>query len=106
MALSIESRALRESYEMFTDEVDPDTVIRKFYSKLLLTRAEKAKAMQTTLTKGQQLDVVFDCLESRVSADPSVFNKLVQVLLEEPALEGVGKKMQGQGYCSPYLTAL
>ena len=97
MALSRESRALRESYEMFTSEVDPDTVIRKLYSKLLLTRAEKAKVMQTTLTKGQQLDVIFDCLESRVATDPSVFNTLVQVLLEEPALEGVGKKMQGQG---------
>ena len=48
MALSRESRALRESYEMFTGEVDPDTVIRKLYSKLLLTRAEKAKVMQTT----------------------------------------------------------
>ena len=95
MALSRESRALRESYEVFTSGVDPGSVIKKLYSKLLLTPEEKGKAKQKMLTKDEQLDVIFDCLERRVSADPSVFNQLVQVLLEEPALEAVGKKMQG-----------
>ena len=95
MALSKESRALRESYEVFTSGVDPGSVIKKLYSKLLLTPEEKRSATQRTLTADQQLDLVFECLERRVSADPSVFNKLVHVLLEEPTLEAVGRTMQG-----------
>ena len=102
MEFSRESRALRESYAAFKRGADPDTVITMLYSKLLLTPEKKRKAKQKTLTVDEQLHVVFDCLERRVSADPSVFNKLVQVLLEEPALESVGKKMRGERgwYCS------
>jgi len=51
--------------------------------------------LQSTLTPGRQLSCVYDCLERRVSSDPSNFHKVVKVLLNEPALEGVGKKMQG-----------
>lgn len=90
-----ESRALRRSYEVFTSEVDPSTIIKKLYSKFLLTRSERERATQRTLTKHQQLEEVFDCLERRVSTDPSVFNTLVNMLLEESALEGVGNKMLG-----------
>ena len=102
MELSRESRALRESYAVFKGGADPDTVITMLYTALLLTREEKGRATQSTLSAHQQLDVVFDCLERRVSADPSVFNQLVQVLLEEPALAAVGRKMQGEsgGWCS------
>ena len=95
MALSRESRALRKNYAAFKRGTDPDTVITMLYSEFLLTPEEKERATQSTLTARKQLDVVFECLERRVSADPSVFNKLVQVLLEEPALEAVGKKMRG-----------
>ena len=95
MALSRESRALRESYAAFKGGADPDTVITVLYTKLLLTREEKGKAKQKTLTVDEQLDVVFDCLERRVSVDPSVFSTLMEILLEEPALEAVGRKMQG-----------
>jgi len=96
MELSRESRALRESYAAFKRGADPDTVITMLYSKLMLTREEKGKAKQKTLTVDEQLDVVFDCLERRVSADPSVFHKLTQVLLEEPVLAAVGKKMRSE----------
>lgn len=95
MANSRESRALRKSYEVFMSGVDPGSVITKLYSKFLLTRDERGRAMQSTLTAAQQLDTVFECLERRVSADPSVFNELVLVLMEEPALERVGMKMRG-----------
>ena len=95
MALSRESRALRESYAAFKRGAEPNTIITMLYSKLLLTPEEKGKAKQKTLTVDEQLDVIFDCLERRVSADPSVLNQLIEVLLEEPALEAVGKKMQG-----------
>ena len=102
MELSRESRALRESYAVFKRGADPDTVITMLYSKLLLTPEEKERATQSTLTAGRQLDVLFECLERRVAADPSVFNQLVQVMLEEPALAAVGRKMQGEtgGCCS------
>ena len=95
MALSRESRALRESYAAFKRGAEPNTIITMLYSKLLLTPEEKGKAKQKTLTVDEQLDVIFDCLERRVSADPSVLNQLIEVLLEEPALEAVGRKMQG-----------
>lgn len=95
MALSKESRALRRCYAFFTREVDPNTVVPILYGDFLLTLEEKRRAMQKSLTAGEQLNVVFDCLERRVSADPAVFHKLVQVLLGEPALEAVGKKTQG-----------
>ena len=95
MALSRESRALRESYAAFKRGAEPNTIITMLYSKLLLTPEEKGKAKQKTLTVDEQLDVIFDCLERRVSVDPSVFSTLMEVLLEEPALEAVGKKMQG-----------
>ena len=95
MALSRESRVLRESYAVFKRGVDRDTVITLLYIKFLLTPEEKARATVPTLTADQQLDVVFEALERRVSADPSVFHNLVQVLLEKPALAAVGRKMQG-----------
>lgn len=95
MALSREVRALRTSYEAFLRGVDPNVVITRLYSKLLLTQEERERAMQRTLTPLQQLDEVFGSLERRVSTDPSVFNVLVRVLLEEPTLEAVGNKMQG-----------
>jgi len=102
MELSRESRALRKSYADFNRGADPDAVITMFYSKFLLTPEEKERATQSTLTARKQLDVLFECLERRVSADSSVFNKLVQVLLEEPALAAVGKNMRGErkGCCS------
>lgn len=97
MALSIsrESRALRASYVVFKRGTDPDTVVTVLYSKFLLTPEEKQRALQETLTPGQQLDKIFDCLERRVSANANVFHKVVQMLLNEPALEEVGKNMQG-----------
>lgn len=95
MELSTESRALRKSYAAFKNGADPDTVITVLYTELLLTPEEKERATQSTLTARKQLEVVFESLERRVSADPSVFNKLIQVLLEEPALGAVGRKMQG-----------
>ena len=102
MELSRESRALRESYAVFKRGVTPNTVITMLYSKLLLTPEEKGEAKQKMLTADEQMDVVFESLERRVSADPTVFNQLVQVLLEEPALAAVGRKMQGEsgGWCS------
>jgi len=101
MELSRESRALRESCVAFKRGADPDTIITMLYSKLLLTPEEKGKAKQKTLTADEQMEVVFESLERRVSTDPSVFHKLVQVLLEEPALAAVGRKMQGErgGWC-------
>ena len=95
MELSRESRALRESYAAFKRGADPDTVITILYSELLLTREEKGKAKQKTLTADEQLDVIFDSLERRVSTDPSVFITLVRVLRKEPALEAVAKEIQG-----------
>lgn len=92
---SIESIALCRSYTVFKRGADPDVVITMLYTELLLTQEEKGRAMQRTLTADQQLDVVFECLEKRVSADPSVFHKLVKMLLENPALKAVGNKMQG-----------
>ena len=96
MALSREARALRRSNVVFKRGVDPDNVISVLYSKFLLTPEERGRATQKTLTADQQLDVVFDWLERRVSVQPTVFHELVQVLQDEPALEAVGKKMQGQ----------
>ena len=95
MALSKEMRTLRKSCEVFTSEVDPDFIINKLYSKFLLTSQERERALQRTQTPVQQLNWIYDCLERRVSADPSNFHKVVKVLLNEPALERVGKKMQG-----------
>ena len=96
MALSRESRALRQSYETFKRTVEPYTIIMVLYSNFMLTPEEKGRAMQGEQTADQpRLDVVFDCLERRVSTDPSVFNKLVQLFLEEPALEEMGRRMQG-----------
>ena len=95
MSVSRESRALRKSYDVFTSGVSPDYVIKKAYSEHWLTPDERERATQRTLTPNEQLEVVFQCLERRVSVNPSVFHKLVQVLLEEPALEMAGKKMRG-----------
>ena len=95
MEFSKESRALRRSYATFKNGADPDTVTTVLYTELLLTPEEKERAKQSTLTAREQLEVLFKCLERRVSADPSVFKKLVDRLLEEPALEAVGMKMQG-----------
>ena len=74
---------------------EPNTVVMVLYSKFLLTPEEKGKVMQNAQDAGWQLDVFFGFLERLVSADPSVFHKLVQMLLNEPALEEVGKKIQG-----------
>ena len=90
-----ELRALDKSYEVFTRGADPDTVIRKFYSNGLLTPEERERAMQRMLTRYQQLEEVFKGLRTRVFVEPSAFNTAVQLLLEEPALGILGKKMQG-----------
>lgn len=92
MALSREYRALRKSCEVFTSGVDPESVVNKLYSKFLLTSEERLSALQKTLTKVQQLNEVYNSLEKRVTANPSDFHKVVEVLLKEPALEAVGKK--------------
>ena len=90
-----EFRALIRNYEAFTRGADPDTVVKKFYSNGLLTREEHENATLTTLTASQQLDVVFRGLQRRVSTNRAAFNKAVKLLLEEPALEELGVKMQG-----------
>lgn len=94
MELSRESRALRKSYAVFKRGVDPDAIVTVLYSRLLLTIEEKRKATHRMLTTDQQLDTVLECLESRVSTDPSVFHVVVEALLKESALEAVGRKMQ------------
>lgn len=95
MAFSRESKTLCHCFLVFKRAVDPDTIITVLYSEFLVMREERGRAIQKTLTTDQQLDMDFKCLERRVSADPSVFPRLVQVLLAEPALEGVGKATRG-----------
>lgn len=89
-----EFRALIKSYEVFTCGADPDTVVKKFYSNGLLTREEYENSTLTMLTASQQLDVAFKGLQRRVLINPAAFNKAVKLLLEEPALEELGMKMQ------------
>lgn len=95
MAQTSELRALDKSYEVFTRGADPDTVARKFYSNGLLTPEDRGRATQRMLTADQQLDEVFKGLRRRVSINPSAFSTAVNLLLEEPALAELGKKMQG-----------
>ena len=88
LGLSAESRALRRSNTVFTRGVDPDNLVTVLYSNFLLTPEEYEKASQTAAPGNQRLKVMFMALERRVSANPSVFHTLIQVLQGEEALKG------------------
>lgn len=79
----------------FKRGTDQDIIITVLYSEFLLTREEKGRGEQKTLTADEQLEADFDCLERRMSADPSLLNMLVQLLRKKTALEAVGKIIQG-----------
>ena len=96
VSTSVESRAIRRSYKIFKDSVDPDNLVKVLYSKMLLTREERQKAMQRTETDSQKLEEVVKALERRISADPTVFHTVVQAVMVEPALEAVERKMIGK----------
>lgn len=95
MALSIESRALQASYEVFTTIADPTTLVTLLYSNDLMAWEEKSRAMLITLTPSQQLNVAYDSLMRRVNSNPLVLPKVVQVLMMEPTLAAVGRKIEG-----------
>ena len=80
LGLSAESRALRRSNTVFTRGVDPDNLVTVLYSNFLLTPEEYEKASQTAAPGDQRLKTMFMALERRVSASPSVFHTLIQVL--------------------------
>ena len=109
LGLSVESRALRRSNTVFTRGVDPDNLVTVLYSNFLLTPEEYEKASQTTAPGDQRLKVMFMALERRVSANPSVFHTLIQVLQWEEALKDVADVMQGEPnllICAMSLTCL
>ena len=93
---SVSLRAFRRGYKIFKDGVDPDTLENVLYSSLLLTSAEHEKAIQPTATDTQKLQDILKALERRIRTDPNNFNILLKCLMEEPALEGVAKKLQGE----------
>ena len=93
---SVASRAFRRSHKLFKDGVDPDNLVEVLYSKMLLTREEKAKAVKMTETDSQKLDEIVKALERRISANPTVFHTVVQAIMAEPALEAVGHQMKGE----------
>lgn len=94
MALSEESKALRQSCAVFKKCIDPANIVNVLYSSLLLTPEERSKAIQKTLNDGEKLDEIFSAMERRVSADPKKFHDLVRVLEVEPAMASVAKEMQ------------
>ena len=96
LGLSAESRALRRSNTVFTRGVDPDNLVTVLYSNFLLTPEEYEKASQATAPGDQRLKAMFMALERRVSANPSVFHTLIQVLQWEEALKDVADVMQGE----------
>ena len=96
VSTSVVSRAFRRSYKLFKESVDPDNLVKVLYSNMLLTRDEREKAVQMTETDSQKLEEVVKALERRISADPTVFNTVVQALVAEPALEAVGHQMKGK----------
>ena len=96
ISTSVASRALRKSYKLFKDSVDPDSLVAVLYSNMLLTPDERERATQKTETANQRLQVILMALERRISADPNVFHTLLTALMAEPALEAVGRGMKGE----------
>ena len=108
LGLSAESRALRRSNTVFIRGVDPDNLVTVLYSNFLLTPEEYEKASQTAAPGDQRLKTMFKALERRVSANPSVFHTLIQVLQGEEALKDVADVMKGESnlICEMSLTCL
>ena len=96
MAMSAESRALQRSNAAFKRGVDPDNLVTVLYSNFLLTREEKAKATQKTLTPEERSEEIFAALERRVSVEPICLKNLIQALKDEPATASLGGKIQGK----------
>ena len=96
LGLSAESRALRRSNTVFTRGVDPENLVTVLYSNFLLTPEEYEKASQATAPGDQRLKAMFKALECRVSANPSVFHTLIQVLQGEEVLKDVADVMKGE----------
>ena len=92
---SVALRALRKSYQIFSDGVDPDHFATVLNSKLLLTREEFQRTTQRTETDHQKLQEILKALERRISVNPNVFRTMLEVLLAEPALEEVGHRIEG-----------
>ena len=76
--------------------MDPDNLVTVLYSNFLLTPEEYEKASQTAAPGDQRLKAMFMALERRVSANPSVFHTLIQVLQWEEALKDVADVMKGE----------
>ena len=89
-------KALRRSYKLFKDSVDPDYFATVLYSNLLLTREEHEKAIHRTATDSEKLKELLKALERRISADPNVFDTVLQALKTEPALEAVVQEIKGE----------
>ena len=76
--------------------MDPDNLVTMLYSNFLLTPEEYEKASQTAASGDQRLKAMFMALERRVSANPSVFHTLIQVLQGEEVLKDVADVMKGE----------
>jgi hypothetical protein len=66
ISTSVASRALRKSYKLFKDSVDPDSLVAVLYSNMLLTPDERERATQKTETANQRLQVILMALERRI----------------------------------------
>ena len=73
------------------DRVNPSDIATPLFMEYLLTKQELTYATQQALTKGEQLQEIYDVLESRVSVNPQHFHTLVEI----PALKDVGDHMKG-----------
>ena len=91
----MEAKALRKSYKIFMDRVNPADIVLPLFMEHLLTTHERSYAVLQTREEDDRLQGIYEAVERHVSANPLHFHTLVEILQREPALKDVGDHMKG-----------
>ena len=73
-------------------------IANSLFSKKIIPTQVKDKVLNPHLDITERVVALLDCVESRMEAVPSDFNKVVHILEEEPFLESLAKDLV-ESYC-------
>ena len=86
--------AFRSQRDILTHlvQLDLPNIANKLYDKSIIPVAALAEAMDTHVASDRTVSLLSE-VEDRISAEPHVFTKFVQILESEPALRALARQL-------------
>jgi len=95
MTTSAEYRVLVQNYDVIFTEIQGEMtkLATKARAKLLLSDGDQSKCTHMVYTSEQKANFFMQAISKKISVNPSLFYKLIEIMKSEPALHHVATKL-------------